>query len=195
MSGTVILVIVLAVLAVAGAAVLLMRGGLGRPGAGTGGRDLRRRFGPEYDRLAEERGDPKAVEHELAERVRARDELTLRPLEQDERERYTRAWTGVQERFVDDPRGAAAQADQVIAGLLTALGYPSQDPARQLDLASVDHARALADYRKARALMDGAAGTDAAAPTEDLRKAVLYYRVMFDDLLEHGPSERVGAGR
>ncbi|HEU5353042.1 MAG TPA: hypothetical protein VFU65_01185 [Actinocrinis sp.] len=147
MSGTIILAIVLAVVVVLGAAVLIRR-----TGTRDKGRDLRRRFGPEYDRVAAKHGDPAAAEQELAERVREHDALTLRPLEQDERERYERTWTSVQERFIDDPRGATQQADQVIGGLLTAIGYPSEDREKQLDLASVDHAYALSEYRQAREL-------------------------------------------
>lgn len=217
MSGTIILAIVLAVVVVLGAAVLILR-----TGTRDHGRDLRRRFGPEYDRVAARHSDQAAAEQELAERVREHDALTLRPLAQDERERYERTWTSVQERFIDDPRGAAQQADQVIGGLLTAIGYPSEDREKQLDLASVDHAYALSDYRQARELaqrglngdgaVDGtkrsdgaAAGTtapgttapDTPAPssTETLREAMLHYRVMFNDLLGRDGAERAHAGQ
>ena len=206
MSGTVILIIVLALIVVAGAAAWTM--GVGRGGPGSG-RELRRRFGPEYDRLAAERGDPKAAEQELAERVRDHDALTLRPLTQDERERYELTWTSVQVRFVDDPRGAVQQADQVIGGLLTAIGYPSADRDRQLALASVNHAHALGDYRQAGELAKSAAPGDngkiadgrngnghrelttngtSTDPTESLRQAILHYRVMFKDLLDRSAS-------
>jgi len=217
MSGTIILAIVIAVVVVLGAAVLILR-----TGTRDHGRDLRRRFGPEYDRVAARHGDQAAAEQELAERVRERDALTLRPLAQDERERYERTWTSVQERFIDDPRGAAQQADQVIGGLLTAIGYPSEDREKQLDLASVDHAYALSDYRQARELArrglngdgavdhtkrtDGAAAgttapgttapdTPAPSSTETLREAMLHYRVMFNDLLGRAGAERAHAGQ
>lgn len=196
MSGAITLVIVLVVvLVILGATMVVRR----RCGGHVGGRDLRRRFGPEYDRLAEERGDPEAVERELTERVREHDSLTLRPLSADERERYVQAWAGAQERFIDDPRGAARQADQVVVGLLTAIGYPSEDRDRQLALASVDHAYPLSDYRQADELVHGAAGANgssarnagdgepgdaAGEPTEALRQAVLHYRVMFNALLK-----------
>jgi hypothetical protein len=211
MSGTIILAIVLAIVVVLGAAVLVRRtGGRGK------GHDLRRRFGPEYDRVAARHGDQAAAEQELAERVREHDALTLRPLAQDERERYERTWNSVQERFIDDPRGATQQADQVMGGLLTALGYPSEDREKQLDLASVDHAYALSDYRQARELAqrglnaDGAAdganradgagtaaapGAAAASSTETLREAMLHYRVMFNDLLGRAGAERAHAGQ
>jgi len=217
MSGTIILAIVLAVVVVLGAAVLILR-----TGTRDHGRDLRRRFGPEYDRVAARHGDQAAAEQELAARVREHDALTLRPLAQDERERYERTWTSVQERFIDDPRGATQQADQVIGGLLTAIGYPSEDREKQLDLASVDHAYALSEYRQARELAqrglngdaavegtkrtDGAvagatapgtnaAGAPALSSTETLREAMLHYRVMFNDLLGRADAERAHAGQ
>lgn len=192
MSGTVILAVVLAVIVVVGAVMLAMRTGpRGRD------RDLRHRFGPEYDRLAERNGDQKAVERELGQRIHDRDALSLRPLEQDERERYELTWRSMQERFVDDPRGAAQQAGQIISGLLTALGYPSEDPERQLDLASVDHAQALGSYRQARDLALRAKNADSgsAAETETLREAVLRYRVMFNELIGQASAEPARAGR
>lgn len=158
-TGSVILTIVLALVVLAGAAVLVLR-----PGPRGPGRDLRRRFGPEYDRVARRHGgDRAAAEQELAARVREHDALRLRPLDPGERERFERTWTAVQERFVDDPRGAAAQADQLIGGLLTAIGYPSEDREKQLDLAAVDHAHALDDYRQARELARRGLGGDGTA--------------------------------
>src|SRR5581483_1397205 len=167
MSGTIILAIVLAVIVVLGAAVLILR-----TGTRDRGHDLRRRFGPEYDRVAARHGDQAAAEQELAERVREHDALKLRPLAQDE-------------------RGATQQADQVSSGLLTAIGYPSDDREKQLELASVDHAYALGDYRQARELAQrglngdgfaarretGAADGAVDSSTEALRQALLHYRV------------------
>lgn len=207
MSGTVILAIVLAIVLALLVAALLASSRRGVLGGGRGGgRDLRRMFGPEYDRLAEQRGDPETVKQELAERVREHESLTLRPLTPDERERYALAWSAAQERFIDDPRGAARQADQVVVGLLTAIGYPSEDRDRQLALASVDHAYALSDYRQADDLMqrssttNGSGGRDddtdradaAAEPTEALRQAVLHYRVMFRALLDGDSTPATG---
>ena len=210
MSGTVILAVIIAIVVIAGVAVLTTGG---RRSGRAGTRDLRRRFGPEYERLAQRRDDPQAVEQELTERIREHDSLTLRPLAPDERERYVQAWTGAQDRFLDDPGAAARQADQVIVGLLTAIGYPSADRERQLALASVDHAYAVGDYRQACELVQRSAETSgnggrvhtadgdrgntaddgvAADPTEALRQAVLHYRVMFNDLLD---SETTGASK
>ena len=207
MSGAVILVIVLVVVLVLIAAAFFASS---RRGGRSGRLDLRRMFGPEYDRLAEQRGDPEVAEQELAERVREHESLTLRPLGPDERERYVLAWAGAQERFIDDPRGAARQADQVVVGLLTAIGYPSEDRDRQLALASVDHAYALSDYRRAGELVhrsaaasgsgergdhDGDHGDAVREPTEALRQAVLHYRIMFKALLDSDSASTAGRAR
>lgn len=189
MSGIVILAIVLAIVVVVAAAAVVKRvGPRGRD------RDLRHRFGPEYDRLAGQNDDQKAVERELDQRLHEHEALNLRPLEAHERERFAQTWRTMQERFVDDPRGAAQQAEQIISGLLTAIGYPSDDPERQLDLASVDHAHALASYRDARELTRQASNTTGMAETETLREAIVRYRVMFDELVGHA-NEPARAGR
>src|SRR5207248_11260686 len=68
-------------------------------------------------------------------------------LDAPERQRYSQEWSDVQARFLDDPRAAARQADQLIANVLGEIGYPAQDRDRQLALASVDHPHGLSEYR------------------------------------------------
>ena len=51
-------------------------------------RSLRDRFGPEYDRELEKAGGRREAERELTEREKRHDELELRPLSDDARERY-----------------------------------------------------------------------------------------------------------
>ena len=51
-------------------------------------RSLRRRFGPEYDRMVAEREDRQAAERELHERERKHAELELRPLSAESRATY-----------------------------------------------------------------------------------------------------------
>jgi hypothetical protein len=50
-------------------------------------RSLRRRFGPEYDRVVTERNDRRAAERELRARERRHAELNLRPLSEVARKR------------------------------------------------------------------------------------------------------------
>lgn len=170
MNAAIIAVIVVVVVLVVAAAVLFPQAGPGRRAR------LRRRYGPEYDRLAAERGDPRAAERELAEREQAHRELKLRPLGEPEQARLRQTWASIQEQFVDNPHEAAQQADQVIGRVLSDLGYPQGDTDRQLALASVDHPRAVYEYRQAHEL---AGGTD----TEALRRAMLGFRGFFNELV------------
>jgi FtsZ-interacting cell division protein ZipA len=148
---------------------------------------LRRKFGPEFDRLAAERGDPRAADLELAERQREHQALELRPLAQPDRERYAGAWTDAQESFIDDPQAAVRQAEQIIEDLLAEIGYPAQDRDQQLALASVDHADGLAEYRQGHELLHVNSQQDAADDadsTEALRQAMQHYRVFFENILD-----------
>ena len=67
-------------------------------------------------------------------------------------------------------------------------GYPMGDFERRAADVSVDHAGVLDHYRAAHdiALRDQRDATD----TEDLRKAVVHYRALFDELLEVASSTR-----
>src|SRR5438874_11162046 len=47
-------------------------------------KDLREHFGPEYDRLAHEKGNARRAEAELAEREQRVKRLSIRPLPKDE---------------------------------------------------------------------------------------------------------------
>lgn len=184
MSGTAIgVTIAVVIVVIAAIAALVMRSGLGRQSR------LRRKYGPEYDRLAAERGDPRAAEQELAAREKEHRTLELHPLDAPERQRYSQAWSDVQVRFIDDPRAAARQADGLISAVLGEIGYPAQDRGRQLDLASVDHPRGLSEYRIGHDLLQRnadstqATGPGAVGATEAMRQAMLHFQTFFDELL------------
>ncbi|GHH39684.1 hypothetical protein FHS35_006705 [Streptomyces umbrinus] len=181
-TGVIILLIVVAVALVA---AVVARSVAAR-GAG-GGRGLKRRFGPEYDRaVARHDGDAKAAERELEERVKRHGSLREQPLESSARERYLVRWTAVQEQFVDSPRDAVVEADRLIAEVAGARGFP--DGAgfdEQLDALSVHHAHHVHGYRRVhRAAHAPTAGSGAgpAAGTEELREALVEARALFQDL-------------
>ncbi|MFF4966597.1 hypothetical protein ACWDO6_25420 [Streptomyces sp. NPDC003674] len=184
MSTGVIIALIVIVAALVLAAALFLRG----RGRG-GGPDLKRRFGPEYQRtVARHDGDTKAAERELAERLERHGKLRERPLEPAERERYTVRWTAVQERFVEAPREAVAEADRLLAELAGVRGYP--DGGRyeeQLAALSVHHADHVEGYRRvhrvARAGAEGGTGASGAG-TEELRTALMDARALFDDLID-----------
>ncbi|MFI5566849.1 hypothetical protein ACIA6T_05625 [Streptomyces sp. NPDC051740] len=186
-TGLIIALIVIVAVAVV-AAVLISRARGPRHGAG-----LKRRFGPEYDRaVARHDGDTKAAERELAERVERHGDLRVRPLESTERERYEVRWTAVQERFVDAPREAVAEADRLIAELAAARGFPADGHYEdQLAALSVHHAHHVEGYRRVHRVAQARAN-DGGAGTEEMREALVEARALFEELVRPSRHE---AGR
>jgi hypothetical protein len=144
-------------------------------------RQLRQRFGPEYDRVAGEMHSQRKADAELAERERRVRSLDIRPLDETTRVKYAAEWTAIQERFVDQPEQAVAQAGLLITAVMKDRGYPTEDHDQILADLSVEHANTLDHYRTAHQVsMQAEAGT---AETEDMRLAMLHYRALFGDLL------------
>jgi hypothetical protein len=160
------------------------------PGKGIGRGGLRRRFGPEYDRVvARHDGDTKAAEHELAERVSRHGDLRTHALSAEQREQYVARWGGLQERFVDAPQEAVAEADQLLARLAAERGYPDTAYDDQVDALSVHHAHEVDGYRRVHHVAsDGGHG----ANTEELREAMVAARQLFEKLILARPEESDG---
>src|SRR5438128_754848 len=110
-------------------------------------RELRGRFGPEYDRVVDERGGSRRAEAELDRRARRIGHLSIRPLTSVERTRYSEKWHDQQAHFVDDPEGAVGEADHLIQEIMQVRGYPvGEFDQRAADL-SVDHPEVVENYR------------------------------------------------
>ena len=140
---------------------------------------LREGFGPEYDRTLEERGDQRAAEAELRERVQRRRSYDIRELDPAARERYAERWRVTQARFVDQPASTLADADALVSEVMRERGYPVDDDFEtQAADVSVDHPGVVEHYRKAHAVR----ASDETS-TEELREAFVHYRALFDDLL------------
>jgi hypothetical protein len=172
---TTIVLIVVAVVVVVAVLVLAAMAALRR-------RHLKEQFGPEYDRLVESEGGRRAAESELRERERRHDSFDLRPLDPAARDNYATRWAGVQEQFVDDPRGAVSEAGRLLAEVMADRGYPADedDEQRMADL-SVEHGRTLQRYRSANAISRRA--DEDGASTEELRNAMVDCRALFEELL------------
>jgi len=157
---------------------------------------LKERFGPEYRRTLETEGDRRAAEQELDRRERRVENLEIRPLRPDERDRFVRDWDRTQARFVDDPAGAVLEADRLVTEVMRTRGYPVADFEQRVADVSVDHADMVEHYRAARGVARAAA--EGTASTEDIRRAVTHYRALFVELLGIGPvvgSDRMEAVR
>jgi len=145
---------------------------------------LQSRFGPEYERTVREQGAARA-ESVLWERQKRVEKFPIRELAVDERERFVTEWRDVQARFVDDPKGAVNEADGLVARLMQARGYPMSDFEQRAADISVDHPRVVANYRAGHEIT--LRHRKGEATTEDLRSAVIYYRSLFDELLQNKP--------
>ena len=143
---------------------------------------LQSRFGPEYDRLAAVEGDRGRTEKTLHERERRVEKLNLVPLSPEDRDRFAGAWRLEQAGFVDNPPAAVANADRLVTEVMKARGYPMGDFEQQAADISVDHSLLVKNYRIAHDIALRDSGDQAS--TEELRTALLHYRMLFEDLLE-----------
>ena len=145
-------------------------------------RSLQDQFGREYDRAVDKAGGRREAERELAERQKRHDELELRPLSRDARERYVQQWQVTQGRFVDDPTGAVSEADDLVQRVMRDRGYPVDDFEQRAADISVEHPDLVEKYRTADGI--ARASERGEASTEDLRHSVRHYRALFVELLE-----------
>jgi hypothetical protein len=171
MSTATIVAIVIAVVAVALCAWAILRV--------QNSKRLRSRFGPEYDHLVQHEGGRMRAESRLEEREKRVKRLQIRDLSTAERDHFAQAWLKAQSLFVEDPHAAVAQADGLITEAMNARGYPTTDFETQLADVSVDHARVVEHYRQAHAIAE----RGQRATTEELRRAMIYYRALFEDFI------------
>jgi len=143
---------------------------------------LRKKFGPEYDRAVLVHGAGRKAETKLEDREKRVEKLNLRDLDPIEHERFSKRWESVQSRFVDSPKGAVTEADDLVSSLMKARGYPVSDFDQRAADISVDHPRVVENYRSAHEIAMRV-GKDEAT-TEDLRTAMIHYRSLFEELVQ-----------
>lgn len=149
-------------------------------------RHLRKHFGPEYARLAHEKGAA-AAERELEEREKRIDKFHVHPLSAEQRSRLVARWQGVQEEFVDRPKDSLAHADELLGEAMAMRGYPVQDFEQRAADLSVEHPVVVQHYHKAHAI--ALRHKEGKATTEDMRQAMLHYRALFDEVVSETPRQ------
>jgi len=179
-TGLIILIIVLVVVVAGAAAAFAVAGPAGRS------RRLQKRFGPEYDQVVTASGSRRAGEAELTQREQRVSNFELSPLTDEARASYTARWDELQERFVDEPADATAEAWRLVESVTRDLGYPDDGYEQTLADLSVNHGAMVGRLRDARDI------TDKDADTEELRVALLNYRELFSELLadQNGTTRR-----
>ena len=143
---------------------------------------LQSRFGPEYERLVDFDGSRRRAEAVLLDREKRVEKLDIQPLSTEDRRRFEQAWIREQARFVDDPKGAVAEADQLIREVMKTRGYPVGDFEQRAADISVDHPIVVENYRIAHDIAVRDKRNEAG--TEDLRSAMVHYRSLFQELLD-----------
>ena len=146
-------------------------------------RRLQERFGPEYDRTINEVGDKRQAERELENRLEHVRKLDIRPLSADEMDRFTSEWQVTQAEFVDAPLAALRKADQLLSEVMKTRGYPMEDFEQGVADISVDFPDLVVDYRGLHLI--ATKGNQEDVTTEEMRKAMLHARALFEKLVKN----------
>jgi hypothetical protein len=105
------------------------------------------------------------------------------PLGATARERYLRQWRHLRAEFVEEPGRTTERTDDLVQDLMFDRGYSVEaldDPDLKV---AAEHQVVAENYRIAHRLAAGARG----AGTEQLRLAMLHFRVVLEELLEEPP--------
>lgn len=177
MEAWLIAVIIVLLLVVVGAVAYVAT----RKRGTTGSRRLKEQFGPEYDRVVEGGEDRSEGEQELRRRLERHDQLEIKDLTAEQRERYVNDWRDVQRRFVDDPEATLGEADRLITQVMRDRGYPTEHIDQKIEDLSVEHADTINSYREAHEIADR--HERAGVSTDELRLAMQRYRTVFEGLV------------
>lgn len=139
---------------------------------------LRDRFGDEYDRTVEDRGNRGKAERDLQDREKRVSHFDIRPLGPEERQHFTGEWREVKALFVDSPREAVLRGDRLLKDVLDKRGFPMGDFDRRYEDLTVDHRETAQHYRAGHRIAH-----DSDATTEELRQALGHYEALFDDMV------------
>jgi hypothetical protein len=115
-------------------------------------KELRSRFGPEYQRAVRSEGNASAAERVLHKREERVAGLKIVPLNEEQRSRFADKWEREQAHFVDQPREAVEAADRLVADVMKARGYPVSDFEQRVADVSVDHPVVVENYRAAHTI-------------------------------------------
>lgn len=142
-------------------------------------------YGPEYERVLQRLDALRLSEPEAEDHEEFVGKVLIRPLTQDETHCYLELWRLQQARFVEDPRAAVVDAEHLIEEVMRARGYPIGQFEQQAMDWPVSQFRVVSQYQNGHAAATrqwyGYAGT------EELRRTLLQYRALFEDLLKPEP--------
>jgi hypothetical protein len=142
---------------------------------------LKSRFGAEYARAVETTGGVGHAESELRKRTQRVAAFDIHPLTAVDKDHYVESWRWLQTNFVDNPKDAVTRADDLLAQVMASRGYPVAEFEQSSADLSVNHPAVVENYRAAHEIAQRQ--ERGAASTEDLRRAMIHYRRLFDELV------------
>ncbi|MEO8539301.1 MAG: hypothetical protein ABI577_06130 [bacterium] len=144
---------------------------------------LQETFGTEYDETYARAVDRKSAKQELKAREERVSGYELKPISSEQRMTFLSEWQSMQASFVDHPGTAVNRADLLLAEVMRARGYESSmlDQNERIADVSVGHGDEAASYREA--VRVATLNREGKATTEDLRRAIKDYAVVFESLL------------
>ena len=104
------------------------------------------------------------------------------PLSPGERTHYMAEWRTIQSNFVDEPSQAIVDADRLIQEVMQVRAYPVSNFEQQAADLSVNYPEVVSNYRAAHEI--AIKNEQKTADTEELRRAMVLYRSLFEDLVE-----------
>jgi len=151
---------------------------------------LKRRFGPEYDLTVTAFRSQTGADAAWITREKRVARLQLVPLTPADAFRFSQAWNTLQGRFIDSPKGVVTEADRLARELMSKRGYPMGDFDNMAADIALDHPSVVAAYRAAQSIATRDARGE--ADSDELRRAVIHLRALFDELLGVAPVKMTG---
>ena len=144
-------------------------------------RQLKTKFGPEYDQTVERLRNRELAETELQERERRMKRFDIVPLSTEDASQYRERWAAVQAQFVDAPKEAVEEAHHLVHEVMQKRGYPVTGFEQAAADLSVEYPTIVTYYRTASRIAEKS--RKSIAETEEQRQAVVDYRALFEELL------------
>ena len=149
-------------------------------------RSSKTQFGPEYDHAVETFGNEKKAAKRTGSTPKTCGSVEYPPTFASAHERYLADWTAVQSKFVDEPGQAIVDADRLIMEVMQVRAYPVSNFEQRAADISVNYPALVSNYRAARVI--ALKNEQHQADTEEFRQAIIYYRSLFEELLELEPA-------
>lgn len=143
---------------------------------------LKGEFGLEYDRVMEEAGNRREAEDALESRHEQIQSSGIRALDSEEWDHFLRKWNQIQADFAGNLEDRVDKADLLITEVMLVRGYPLAQLNQHAEGLAVDYPGVVSQYQHAHSIAMRNRYSQAGA--EELRQALIRYRLLFQELLE-----------